>query len=222
MIYIIVPFSRPEMLQNVLANVAKQTVPCSLIIVENGRALGTTPTGNYTILQSHPPHQSTAKNLGIDFVRKSGGRFVAIFDDDDYYSPNYLLEASKYLDKYAIVGKNQHFIYDHQGLWLLNPFQQNMLSDWAQGATQVFDLNKVGHYPVLRNNEDVEFCHNLLKRGGQVFITSILNFCYMRRSAAHTYQADIVNLYRSRGGRPVFLGTEFDPGYVDGSKPWGR
>ncbi len=103
MIGVIVPFTRPKFAENVLANFGRQTFQDKvLVIVENGRGLGTFNAG--TIVRSDPD-RSSARNAGIQKVREMGIGYWAIMEDDDWYGPDYLQEVWDARDKADVTGK---------------------------------------------------------------------------------------------------------------------
>lgn len=113
MIYVIVPFSRPNYIDNVIYNFHSQNYnDKKLIIIENGRAIGTCKKRNIQpdVLLSSDNHQSWAKNEGIEWIRKHGGGWWTTFDDDDYYGEGYLSKISKCFDKAEIIGQLDIFM----------------------------------------------------------------------------------------------------------------
>ena len=101
-IYAIVPFSRPDMLENVKNNFVRQKfLDKKLIIVENGPAIGACKKYNFQpdILLTSDAHQSHAKNTAINELNKRGGGFWTTLDDDDWYGKS--LHFSEMINVYA-------------------------------------------------------------------------------------------------------------------------
>lgn len=212
MINVIVPFSRPRMVENVLNNYRKQSYKKTrLIIVENNQGLGSFPRLEGVIILKSRAHVSHAKNTALDYIRKTGGGYCAIFDDDDFYGRDYLSEAIPHLGKAKIIGKHQHFIYQRDGLWLIQPEYSERPWHWCQGATQIFHSNEVGNFRVQKG-EDVQFC--LDERS--VYLTSIYNFCYMRAHTDHLYQGKIIKNARANRWEVIHCGQAFSPAIVEG------
>lgn len=218
-ITVLVPFSRPQNRQVVLANFTRQTHPAkSLLIVENGRGLGAWQ-GPGTVLRA--PHAHTAgaaKNAGMQYLRKQGAQYVSVMDDDDYYSPGYLTEQAAHLPYHPIVGKNQHFLHDHKGMWLLNRYVHSRPFHWCSGGVQSFDLGKVGNFRDQSLHEDVQFVHDVLDRGGHLYVTSPYGYLWNRTGGDHTFTEDVVQRARLWGLHTIFLGP-LNLAIVDGKVP---
>lgn len=92
MIWCIVPFTREHLMGSVVANVARQTVADSrLLIVRDGEGQ-TRVNGSVTELYSGELGIAAALNAGLAYARVHGrhGDQFAKFDDDDWYGPRYL------------------------------------------------------------------------------------------------------------------------------------
>jgi glycosyltransferase involved in cell wall biosynthesis len=194
LIYVIVPFHRPHDAPLVLENFRRQTYPRKhLIIVENGAGIGTWQDGpGVTVLQTSPPGQSLAKNTAIDYIRRIGGTYASVFDSDDYYGPGYLAEQAQWMESYPIVGKNQHFISTDAGMFLLNPYSHSGLYDWCNGGSQTFNVHQVPYFRDQKTGEDVLFCHDTTRAGGQLYISTPYGYLYNRTGVGHTYEEDVI------------------------------
>lgn len=131
MIGVVCPFSRPQFLQNVLDNFSRQTHQEKvLILVENGRALGTTGSIPGHVVQSEP-HRSHARNTGIQKVRDLGIAYWAIQEDDDWYGPDYLTEVWEHRFMGDVTGKNTFRLRGDDGTeWLMHPGHENELLNY--------------------------------------------------------------------------------------------
>jgi glycosyltransferase involved in cell wall biosynthesis len=217
---VVVPFSRPENIPAVVANFQRQTYPHkSLIVVENGAGLGKWPAGLGLVIRA-PLSKSagSAKNAAMNHLRQSGQRWMCVMDDDDYYSPGYLSEQVVHMPRYAIVGKNQHFLVDKNGFWLLNAHVHSCLYHWCSGGVQCLDLTRVGSFRTTPTEEDVYLCHDALHKGQQVYISSPYNYLWERRGA-HTYQEDAIQRAVHWGLKIDYLGKHVDLDVVSGRKP---
>ena len=222
-IVIVVPFSRPENAANVLANFARQTYPAkTLLIVENGRGLNAW-RGPGTVLKA--PQANTAgkaKNVALKYLRDNGVRWACIMDDDDYYSPGYLAEQAPFMSRYAIVGKNQHFILDDDGFWLVNAYVHSTPYHWCSGGVQCLDLNRVGWFTEGPLHEDVNLVHDAQKMGQTLFVTSPYGTLLNRTGQDHTFKQDIIERCLNWGMHVVRLGDKVDLALVDGVKRIGQ
>ena len=210
-IYVIVPFSRPNMLENVINNFTQQKfINKKLIIVENGSAV------NYCKLQSFSPdillvsgnHQSIAKNLALEEIRKRGGGYCTIFDDDDYYGPEYLNEIVENSSKAEMVGKTDCFIRLSDGNLNLclgnlentytNGLNGQTISCWAEDAVE-YDTSAVWC-------EDNIFIQEMMDKGGRAYSVSRWHFAIQRAEMnQHTWKAtddQVINM--------MFLSRNFD------------
>lgn len=208
-IWLVVPFSRPKFLENVKKNISQQNFKdIKLCIVENGDAIGYCKSVGFEpdLLLTSGNHQSKAKNAGIAEIRsKYPGSYVSIFDDDDYYGPNYLQEIYESSDKADVVGKlciitklaNDQMVLTHD-IGYYNTYvpyvQSATASYWADDA---FDYNEN-----LKSGEENFWAGQMTRSGRKIYSTSMFNFCYMRRLSGHTYQATDEQ-FMDRGSRPL-------------------
>src|SRR5690606_4134641 len=95
--WILVPFARPERLENVQANFQRQSHEGKkLCIVENGPAIGACKVAGFEpdlLLTSDVAHPSAARNVGLDALADFGeDTHVCCMDDDDFYGSFYQAE----------------------------------------------------------------------------------------------------------------------------------
>ncbi len=174
---VIVPFSRPTFMQNVLNNFASQTyLNKRLIIVENNKGKGTfEKSSDYTLLSSDP-HQAYAKNEAIAWMNKHGGGWWAAMDDDDYYGPEYLSEIAQNLNNGDVIGKRARFFGDENHTYLtLGP--ENQQTSCVMGlvarAEDSCELKPFSY-------EDMLFSTDMIAKGAKVYATSRYNFIHKR------------------------------------------
>lgn len=115
-ITIITPLHRPEDAPNAFRNASRQK-DVRLVIIENGEGVGACKRYNLTpnVLLTSEPHQSYARNAGLNWLRKRGGGFFVMMDGDDYYGPGYvdkMVEASKHGD---VIGQASMFVRMTEG-----------------------------------------------------------------------------------------------------------
>lgn len=132
-------------------------------------------------------------NFGVD---KSIYNYVAKFDDDDYYAPDYLTDAMHAFQKTDadVIGKYSHYVYlEASNLLLLRyPNNENKFVPYLPGATlvirkSVFDKVRFAHRTL---GEDRRFCRHCGKLGFKMFSNERYNFVAVRREngADHTWQ----------------------------------
>ena len=196
-VWVVVPFSRPENLNLVLANFNRQTFPNKkLVLVENGRALGAAHGVAHGDDSRHaaPPlvlmserHQSLAKNLALREIRKRGGGFTVVMDDDDWYGPEFVAEAAGYARTYDVIGKVRNFVSCDDRLWLCSREASERKASWVTGGTIACWAEFCPDYPLDRSGEDVAFCSLAQRQGLTVFATSMYHYLYQRSDTGHAW-----------------------------------
>jgi hypothetical protein len=107
-------------------------------------------------------------NFGISKARYP---FVAKFDDDDYYAPNYLVSALRALHrrKADVVGKRSYFMYieGKNTLMLRRPNHENRFVKYVAGATILAKRKVFGKVKFSDRNygEDMKFCQDCTAKG---------------------------------------------------------
>lgn len=215
-VWVVVPFSRPENASRVLENFVRQRFPFKkLVVVANGRALGDPRSGLLeragALMLTSDPHQSTAKNIALSEVRKRGGGFTAVMDDDDWYGPQYLTEACGYAKTCDVVGKGRHFVSVDGNLWLCSREQRNSDGDdWITGGTIACWAEAAPEYALVKWGEDATFCRAAITRGMRVRKTDLYHYLYRRDGATdHAWPATAEKLRRVESARGALdLGPE--------------
>jgi hypothetical protein len=192
-VWVLAPCSRPGNLGLIAENFLRQRFQeKSLLIVENGPAVGASasmhlPFGTCIITSDH--NISLAKNTGLDEIRKRGGGFVAIMDDDDWYGPDYLDEAAGWARSYDVIGKNRHFLNMDGELWLCQRRLAHRRTQYLCGGTICCWAETCPNYPIVRTADDVGLCSILVNQGATLWGTSVNHYCYTRSSNAdHTWK----------------------------------
>lgn len=223
---VIIPFSRPEWAFRTAENLLRQRlVPDCIVIAMNGPAYGARPRELAALepvfLDVETAHQSAAKNAALIHIREQGGGWVAVFDCDDYYGPEYLVEADARKRKGWISGKRDHFVYDARGLFRINRDQHEKAGFPMIGGSHVFHTADVGEYDEKgRYGEDFRFCVSALENfSTKLWALSPYHFCYMRDVRGnHTYPID----YRFHLSRQKVklenYGSLFDEGIVNNER----
>jgi hypothetical protein len=237
-IWVIVPHSRPEHLKRLHDNFNRQRFPQKkLVVVYNGRALTEfgecAPMQGWAFSREHP---SLAKNAGIDHIKKRGGGFFTVMDDDDWYGPGYLDELAGYARSYDALGKQRHFISLGEGiedpapsLLLANRryadiesttgFTGGTISGWTDTALPFLVIPA----------EDIDWCSRMRSLGMRMKGLSIYHYLYRRSyaGAQHTWAQSRERfrdklLHRDTLEFPLTESGDIDIAIVTGEKAPGR
>ncbi|WP_201008893.1 glycosyltransferase family 2 protein [Paenibacillus glycanilyticus] len=135
--------------------------------------------------------------------------YIAKFDDDDYYGPNYISEAMVMFQtsKADIVGKlDIYYFFPHRSTLMLRKRGASWYSPVSKvaGATIMFHkgvLEKVSFNTKVRQGSDARFIKGALNSKFRVYTTSPYNFAALRRAdrTSHTWRITDNNLLGSKG-----------------------
>lgn len=147
-----------------------------------------------TFVYRLPEKTSLGKCLNFG-VKNARHRFVAKFDDDDYYAPSYLKETMKTFRKTKadIVGKRAHFLWlsGNKVLILRHKGSENKFVKIVPGATLVIKKSvfKRVRFPNINKGEDDIFCRRCRAKGFKIYSGGKYNFAALRRkdSRGHTW-----------------------------------
>jgi hypothetical protein len=192
-VWVVVPFSRPEYLFNVIQNFSQQNFHNKkIIIVENGRAIGSCNKFGFIpdFLLSSDPHQAYAKNKALELLKEKKAQYWVTFDDDDWYGPNYLSEIVECSDKAEVVGKSNVFVKTlddkimlfggHEEMCYSNRLVGPTISAWVSDS--VFFKNN-GRWA-----EDSLFTGEMVNKGARIWNTSKWDFIQQRNKGQnHTW-----------------------------------
>lgn len=188
---VIIPFSRPDMIAHVWSNLWNQTThEFEIVVVENGKGIGAWKAYGVkgcTILESEN-HPASAKNVGLEYVKKKGGKFT-IFDDDDWYGRNYIHELMSNQEKAIVVGKRIHLVEMADGIYLFDRSSSNQSSTWVHGPTICCQSEDAIFFPIVKPNDDKTWCKEMRKKGATFYATSIHNYIYIRLGHDHVWKA---------------------------------
>lgn len=143
---------------------------------------------------SLPENQSLGHCLNYG-VQLSTYSYIAKFDDDDYYSTNYLTNSMQILrtTNADIVGKRAHYMYlnDKKLLLLRYIRMENKFVSLVQGATLLVKRHVFHQISFSDRNkgECVKFCADCLAHGFKIYSGNKYNFAAIRRknSKDHTW-----------------------------------
>ncbi len=138
-------------------------------------------------------------------VQCSNGEYIAKWDDDDLYGPNYLSDSIlpfSYSDA-SVVGKFESFMY-HEGTdatYLRFSGNRTRYGDLVIGPTIVCRRSLLDEipFPDLSVGEDTEFLSRVTDAGHAIYASDPYNFVYMRSSnlGEHTWKAKDEDLLRN-------------------------
>ncbi|MFD1139066.1 glycosyltransferase [Paenibacillus shunpengii] len=171
-----------------------------LIIVVNNDAISLEPYEQAAKHLRHvqifrvPEHYSLGTCLNLA-VKKTKYNYVAKFDDDDYYAPDYLTEGLLTFQKSGadVLGKRAHYMYLRGSKTLILRFanDENKVVSKLPGATLMIKRKvlKQVSFPDQNVGEDDLFCKRSKKKGFKVYSGGKHNFAAIRRknSADHTW-----------------------------------
>lgn len=199
---------RPECIDTLFANYNRQNYKNKeLIVLINSKDLNAdeyiaaAKQSDNVRIYSIPDHISLGNCLN-NGVYLSRYNFIAKFDDDDYYAPNYLTESMRTLlkTKADIVGKRAHYMYlNGKKLLLLRYYTMaNQYVPLVQGATLLVKRHVFSQiaFPDQTRGECVKFCSDSLAKGFKIYSGSPYNFVAIRRkdSKDHTWIVSDNNL----------------------------
>lgn len=223
-VYIVVPLSRPHMLQNVMENFHRQRfVERHLVLVENGLGEGACRRAGLVpdILRTCERDVGLARQMGVEAVRERGG-YVVFMDDDDYYGDEYVVEVVKHAQRGQVTAKSNHFVQSFGGqLWLFEWKLENAWVTRAHGATLSFWADEAEDFPTGKQwGEDLEWLERMREAGKYLYSTSRYNYLYIRRGVGHghSWRVNDKTIVGSCKG-PVHNLGELDLDVVNGRKP---
>jgi glycosyltransferase involved in cell wall biosynthesis len=196
--------NRTDSLDRIMANYLRQVYPRKeLVIIVNSNHVNISEWQNR--VADHPDirifHVDAEKRLGFCLnyaVDQSAYEYIAKFDDDDYYAPNYLKSALDIFPSIhaGIVGKCAMFVYfEASGTLAISlPNHENVYEDGVAGATMIIRrevFNQV-RFPDLTEGEDSMFLGKCREAGIAIYATDRFNFVAIRRSdvESHTWKVD--------------------------------
>lgn len=131
-------------------------------------------------------------------VDRSSGEYIAKFDDDDYYAPNYYSDmlCCFLFTEAAVVGKVSHFVYFEKTniLALTNKGRGFSYIDFLSGGTHVIrrDVFTKVKFEKLNLSEDFYFNHQCNLNNLKLYASGPLNYVRVRSTNQddHTWKID--------------------------------
>ena len=209
---------RPECIHNIFNNYARQKWKMKeLIIVVNKddmnisrykkKALRYKNVRIYRLQQNK--YLADCLNFATSIAKYS---YIAKFDDDDYYAPNYIPEAMRqfYRSPADVVGKRSCFFYFPYKSLLL--YRKTSVRPYTKckriaGATIMYHKRVFRRvkFVKVRMGTDVRFISACLRRGLRVYTTSRYNFAAIRRRNrnSHTWNVPDKTLLSNKNAQIV-------------------
>lgn len=208
---VIIPYSRPEMIPNIIENFNKQKFfDKKLIIIENGPAINTFPKNIGAIILTSENHQSKARNVGINYLDNKEPWVT--MDDDDWYGEEYLKEFEEgFNDGYEVLGKSRRYVWLSDGIYC----HKEGAKYFTGGAIgSIHNIN----FPIINIGEDVVFHIEAEKNHFKTKLLSDKNYIYRRNHThKHTWTATDNIVLRAMPGEWTYMGTDPDnlnPQYI--------
>jgi len=198
---------RPTYIDRVFANyLAQEYLHKELLIVLNNDSMS---SAEWELHASHYPGirvfrlpegtpLGSCYNFGIEQSRYN---YLAKFDDDDYYAPQYLLSSMLAFNEYDadIIGKTARFVYFEtiSTLAFMAPNLEFTNVPYVVGATLVFkkDVWAQVRFRDITRGEDTEFQNDCLDKGCKIFSIDRYNYVTIRHpdTVEHTFVIDDIS-----------------------------
>lgn len=213
---VVTPTNRYDNIRRIIANYDRQRFfQKELIIILNGDPVEITDLVPESSMRQdihvyyEPSHTSLGSCLNIGY-KKARFHYIAKFDDDDYYGPEYLTEAyGVFQDKKCdVVCKSYIFYYLQQYKQLIvipRRIDGILQVGYGAGATICMSqetFEKV-QYSDLKKGVDVDFFRKCGLRGVSVYSSSSRSFLCIRDEelANHTWKITSESLIRKADKR---------------------
>lgn len=201
---IITCVNRSHYIDRVFANYLTQEYPYKeLIIVLNNDNMSLTEwelkASFYPAIRVFRLPEGTPLGSCYNFgIEQSRYDYLAKFDDDDYYAPQYLLNSMQAFKQYDadIIGKTARFVYfeSTSTLAVMAANLEFTSVPYVVGATLVFrkDAWASAHFRDITRGEDTEFQNDCLEKGYKIFSIDRYNYVTIRHpnTAEHTFVID--------------------------------
>ncbi len=155
-------------------------------------------------------------------IQKARYDYIAKFDDDDYYAPNYLEHSIEALKKTKadVIGKRTVYMYfeDEKILAINKPGKENMLvRQGLKGATLVFkkEICEKVIFPKLNLGEDTIFLRQCIKNNFKLYSTDKRNYVCLRTSKLGHHTWNVSNIILLRKSSFVCKTDDYKPLILD-------
>ncbi|MEU7590401.1 glycosyltransferase [Micromonospora sp. NPDC049230] len=166
------------------------------------------------------PSELSLGSVCNELIGAASAPYVARFDDDDLYGPNYLEDQLRAFDytEADIVGKWTRFIFLERlpALGVIFPGTEHVYGTPLCGGTLLMrrELCDVVKFADQTRGEDIRFVIDAARQGFATYATDRFNYVYVRHTdtSRHTYQpADLDLLSQTR---IVSFGPSLDHAFV--------
>jgi glycosyltransferase involved in cell wall biosynthesis len=157
-----------------------------------------------TITVYSAPEKTTLGRCLNYAISKTKYRYIAKFDDDDYYSPYYLSEQMRALRRSGagIVGKAAHLKYfeGKRVIAVTSPKERHKFVKFIAGGTLLFKrrVYNAVRFKNITLGEDSDFLRRSRQKGIRIYSSSPYNFVGIRRKnkKSHTWTASDEDVLR--------------------------
>jgi GT2 family glycosyltransferase len=161
-------------------------------------------------------------------VSRASGRYIAKWDDDDWYGPEFLADlilASSYTGA-ELLGCFAQLVYLEQiNLTIYRPAgESERITRQVAGATFLIErsaFDSVGGFPLVPRGVDAAMLDALRAAGGRIYRTHGLGFLVNRRATGHTWNPAVSYFLRSatRQWRGLRLGAFIESDDAESIEP---
>ncbi|WP_186446105.1 glycosyltransferase [Paenibacillus cremeus] len=155
------------------------------------------------------PEKTSLGNCLNYGISKARYKFIAKFDDDDFYAPNYLRRSMRILKgkNLDVVWKSSVFVYleSRNCLYIRYPNRRDRLAGFVAGGTIMFKRNV---YPRVKFanvslGEDARFLKTCRAMGYKINSTDRFNYVYIRRKNRKSHSMKVRDRYWLKHSRLV-------------------
>lgn len=201
---IVLATRRPDMLEHVLGQVARQRGVASLELVlaphgfepDETRVRGLLGPG--VALQVRPqPGTAVFGDVLHDAATAAGGEVVLKMDDDDWYAPDAVADLcrARGYSGAELVGMPAEFHYiEERDLTVRRGHTTEHYATFVAGGTMMVDrdvLREVGGFRAVRKYVDAQLLAAVRRAGGAIYRTHGLGYLLRRTASGHTWQVDL-------------------------------
>lgn len=174
---VIIPvYNQSQWLPDAVNSALNQTVPCEIIIVNDGSTDNTDEVAKQFYVDKYIVKEngglSSARNAGI---KEATGEWILTLDSDDKIAPDFIEKCLKYKDEYDIIGTGQQEFgdSDNKHLFKTNPtftdfIQNNQINCCSLFRKEIWET--IGGYDeeMRLGYEDWDFWLRATKAGYKV------------------------------------------------------
>lgn len=223
-ISVLVSSFRPQQLDHVIAGVAaQQGVDIQLVYLAHGfevdevslrHKCAQAGLSNVVVLQE-PRTTALGECLNI-LVAHADGWFATKWDDDDMYSPLYLLDQAHAMmySEAEVVGKRAHYMHlaGPDATILRSPHLEHRFVQAVAGPTIFATAELFRSFPFaqLPLGEDSRFLNDVAASGAKIYSADRFNYCQMRAAEASGHTWSITNEELLASSQIQFFGKPGD------------